>query len=296
MPSGSLATSSPTTASSSVLRLVVYFGIKWGGLALGLFLLYYALGSLSFISPGPRDTTYPIPLDKIRTGDLILCAGFAPSSRTIRTFSHSNWTHVGMAVRVRDAVYIAHSDINSELRNFLWSEDEDDPERRENGVQINKLTDFLGVYPGDVYVRQMAGGSEHRPKVEDVWRITAAYKNHTFRNFLPSLLRCIGGRNGCLPKAPVVPVLGCSRESFFCSQFLAQLLVELKILDGDTCVELYHPCSFAPEYDQDRTLGMEFANNSGDEQHQRNPFKSFVRIIAENQPARQQESQAQPST
>lgn len=272
-----------SSSTSLLVRLVIYFGIKWGGLMLGLFFLSYALSSLNYISPVQKDNTYQIT-DKssIDTGDLILCCGKTDSSRTIRLFSHVEWTHVGMAVRIRDQLYIAHADVNTDLRNYLFSQGNDQEEEEEKddevkkernpGVQINSLHDFLAVYPGDVYIRPMR--LKYRPKAEDVWRICYSYRGYTFRKFLPALVRSIAGRCSWLPEVPVVPALGWPRQSFFCSHFLAQLLVELGFLDDETCVVLYHPCSFAPEYDRDQRLSMQFAPGVS------NPFHPFTRIIS----------------
>lgn len=94
----------------------------------------------------PKVVNYDNIRHTVRVGDMILFAGAYAESRMIRFFSGGNASHVGVVVNT-----YYDKDINNHIVEVLEaSHDEHFPDL--NGVVLNKLSDRLPFYKGDMWI------------------------------------------------------------------------------------------------------------------------------------------------
>jgi hypothetical protein len=222
--------------------------LRWAVFVVCMGVLYWMWRSIRYVCPPKPDKTYPIRLDEIDTGDLIICAGNAYTSLPIRTFSQSPWTHVGIAVRTSPSqIYILHADVVNNCRNHL-------PSGRKRGVQLNDLQEYITNYPGHIFVRPISEDKHHQPdskRLLDLVRLE--YDGADFQKSTIRMMRSVGGR-----RPLIMTINHTGRRAYFCSEFVADLLKRLEILVKDAPSHLYHPVSFAPESDDDANIGLQY--------------------------------------
>lgn len=108
-----------------------------------------------------------VPYDALRpeldTGDLVLFSGRGLVSATIKLFSRSRWSHVGMVYRVveHDLVLLWESTTLTKLKDL-------DTGTARQGVQLVPLQQRLLSYPGEVAVRRLEGPrrAEHLARLQ----------------------------------------------------------------------------------------------------------------------------------
>lgn len=247
-----------------MLRLGLEIGGRWLLFFIAVSILFYFSRSIRFVPPSLPDRDYDIDVEDLQNGDLVVCSGRAPTSMSIRAFSHSPWTHVGMVVRLshrrRHPVHLLHADIDNGCRDRLGGND--------TGVQLTPIHRFQKQYGGYIYIRRMTLEDGARPSTKQLMDLAFRYKDHTFNRDQACLMRTVAGRRWWIPETH------CSATRLFCSQFLAIALKDIGILCPDSPVHLYHPASYTPQFDGHPTSGMQLAPGL-----KKVPYESFMRYL-----------------
>lgn len=185
-----------------------------------------------------------IDLDDVQTLDLVLFRGASMTSAVIRSFCKCSWTHVGIALRIRDRIYVLHSDTGNECFDFLQSRSNID------GVQMNLLDEYMEKYEGQCYIRRFRFASADASASQDLHRqlfeiINLELRGQPFAKSLPMMMRSAFGNNSLVPRLRETSERG---RSFFCSEMVAYVLMRLGIIP-ESDIREFNPGHFAPYAD-----------------------------------------------
>ena len=114
-----------------------------------------------------------------RTGDIVLFSGKGRISETIKWFSGSEWSHVGLVVRDYDDVLLWESTTLATVADL-------DSGMPRKGVQIVPLSARLESYDGDVAVRRAVQSLSVEQRC-DLAVLRAAYKGRPYEESLCEL-------------------------------------------------------------------------------------------------------------
>lgn len=95
-------------------------------------------------------TKYNDIRDRLHTGDIILFSGKGFISDSIRLFTFSKWSHVGMVLRQPEYNFVLLWE-STTLSNLKDIEDG----KAKRGVQLVNLRERLGTYDGEVAIRPL---------------------------------------------------------------------------------------------------------------------------------------------
>jgi len=126
-----------------------------------------------------RASGVPGALAQAQPGDLVLFSGLGLVSGTIRLFTGSHWSHVGLVLRDPESgeLLLLESTVTDESADITLG-------RPVRGVQVVRLVEKLAVYEGDVALRRLQldvrppGFDESLQEIAGMWRFRG-YKSFT---------------------------------------------------------------------------------------------------------------------
>jgi len=90
-------------------------------------------------------------ISRLKSGDILLFSGNSPFSSTIKLFTHSNWSHVGMVFEMKNNFFCWESDTTIKKRTAQRS-----------GVRMIELMEKINGYEGEISVRQLISLSKEQ--------------------------------------------------------------------------------------------------------------------------------------
>ena len=179
----------------------------------------------------PSMAAYDKIRDTLHTGDLVLFEGTSLFSRIIQRASGSQWSHVGMVMRLPEYDYLAlYESTNSRGLRDLGS---GVPTR---GVQLVPLSDRLQQYAGRVAVRNLVDAGLI---AEDFRALTDLRKELRGRPYEESALELIHAAHD-FPGEVTEEDL----SSLFCSELVAEAYQRLGLLTDRKPSNEYTPGDF----------------------------------------------------
>ena len=180
------------------------------------------MGSLVIPDSAP---SVPTP----QTGDILLFAGRGLVSSTIRLFTRSRWSHIGMVVCLPgdDRPLVLEAVGASESADLHLG-------RPVAGVALVPLADKLRDYPGDVVLRRREGAPLCPRRQRLVARLVRRLLHRPYKNFvLCNALDLLSG----FTRPP-------DRRGWFCSELVAEMYRRLGWLPRDIRVAGFVPGDF----------------------------------------------------
>jgi hypothetical protein len=173
--------------------------------------------------------------EELKTGDIVLMAGESLFSRSIRCFTGSRWSHVGMVVRIPDldAVLLWESTTSGHPDDHSTPEGQ----KPKRGVQLPPLSKRVRDYDGQVALRQI-----NQPLSSDqIGRLTRFRHEVKDRDYDYDALEL-------LRSAMDEGLFWRNREdlqSFFCSELIAEGYQRMGLLEESKPSNEYTPDDFA---------------------------------------------------
>lgn len=168
-------------------------------------------------------------LDEAMTGDIVLFAGRGLVSGTIRLFTRSRWTHVGMVLRGDDGELLLLESTNTdEAPDTVLG-------RPVRGVQVVRLAEKLAAYDGAVALRRLE--LDERPPAFDeaVRDIALLWRYRGYKDFTATLLLDLLSANRRPQRV----------HRLFCSELVAETYKRLGIMCRKVRSSRYVPGDFA---------------------------------------------------
>lgn len=166
----------------------------------------------------------------LRTGDLVLFAGRGLVGDTIRLFTRSYWSHVGMVYRApaQGRLMLLESTNMSSTPDLIRG-------RPVSGVALVPLAVRIEAYRGAVAIRQRLGEPPGAQRLRMLDRMVRRLLHRPYKNYVLTLARdlCTGYQ------------LAPDRSGLFCSELVAELYRRLGWLPRETRASLYVPAHFA---------------------------------------------------
>lgn len=222
---------------------IVEIAARVAGFTVAAMAALYSFASIAHV-PAPLSdddgsASPPIEASHVATGDIVLFRGRSATSTIIRTFSHCQWTHVGIAVNRGNHLFLLHSDPKNGCVDHLSGDG-----CETNGVQLNDLGEYVGKYEGDVYIRQLRTDDFD---VDELERVMEELSGCLFSDSLTHKARSAAGATPWIPRCRA-GVAGDGKRRFFCSELAAYVLARCAMLDAETTdVRNFHPGHFAPD-------------------------------------------------
>ncbi|MFZ5724657.1 MAG: hypothetical protein ACOY33_13480 [Pseudomonadota bacterium] len=154
-------------------------------------------------------------LAEARAGDLVLFSGKGLVSGSIRFFTRSRWSHVGLVIRDDDngELLLLESTATDESADVALG-------RPVRGVQVVRLTEKLAAYDGAVALRRLEF-DERPPGFDDELReIAELWRYRGYKNFVGTLLLDLLSGNRRPPRVHRV----------FCSELVAEIYKRLGVM------------------------------------------------------------------
>jgi len=178
------------------------------------------------------------------TGDILLYSGNGPISTTIKAFTRSFWSHVGMVVRTdSDILLVYQSTTLTKVQDYI-----DGVGKR--GVQVNLLSESVSGYNGKVAVRHLLG-ERTKSMFDNLASFRAEMKNKPYEESERELIRSAydgpGGHNTE------------DLSSLFCSELVAEAYQRMGLLSESKSSNEYVPADFNSELDL--TIGYSLSDS-----------------------------------
>lgn len=166
--------------------------------------------------------------DQLQTGDVVLFSGRGFFSWLIQVFTNSNWSHVGMVVKLPeyDTVLLFESTTLSKTKGFFTG-------KTKEGVQLVSLSSRIKDYNGKVAIRHIYDTSDvtsefvkFREEVND-----REYEKNKFQLFKSAYDGWFGRNKTDL-------------SSIFCSELVAEFWQRIKRISACVPSNEYTPDSF----------------------------------------------------
>lgn len=156
----------------------------------------------------------------IKTGDVILFRGGRLLSTIVQAGSNSRWTHVGIAVRYDDGVYVMHSTPNP---GHIKDRDDDKEDSDREGVMMTKLEDELtSGYYRDCGWRQLK--TQLSPEQDEaLMKKYNELRGTPYENDYSEMLKATAGMK-----------FQTDLSSLFCSEFLVTAYIAAGLLPAST--------------------------------------------------------------
>lgn len=164
-----------------------------------------------------QDTTTGQVLAAARTGDLVLFSGRGLVSGTIRVFTGSRWSHVGLVVRSDDDELLLLEATNTDEAPDIQLG------RAVRGVQVVRLADKLANYDGTVALRRLELDERPAGMDEAVREIALLWRYRGYKDFTINLLLDLLSANRRPQRVHRV----------FCSELVAEVYKRLGIVRRD---------------------------------------------------------------
>lgn len=168
-------------------------------------------------------------VQQLRSGDLLLFAGRGLVSDTVRVFTRSVWSHIGMVV------YLPGITGPLVLEATTLSESDDvfrgAPVR---GIGLVPFANKISEYPGEIALRQRAGPPLCRQRERRLQRLVCHLRHRPYKNYLYCHVRgwLTGRQRG-------------DYDAMFCSELVAELYRRMGWLEKDIRPRDFVPGSFA---------------------------------------------------
>lgn len=161
-------------------------------------------------------------IDTLSNGDLILLSGGSHGEAICKWFCGSPFSHVGMVFKEGDTLFFLECDLG---------------QQRKSGVRVIPLKEKLARYQGQTiagYKRLLCHNGVLRPSIKDIMDVV----NSTLHVKQDNLMLTWLFGNSALSAS-------IKREThMFCSEFIAHIMIELKIIDDRRPAYTYSPGDF----------------------------------------------------
>jgi len=173
-----------------------------------------------------RTTKYDEIKQSLKTGDIVLFSGMSPMSNIVKCSSSSQWSHIGMVVRLGnsedrlkirdpDGLYLWHS--NSDSIDCLPDVISGVPK---TGCQLSTLGKAIRCYTGTCVLRQLSDPFYDDQGLVKEFIFKEAHKNYE-KNTCELFLSVYDGPCGRNKK---------NTEYYFCSELVAQTYMVMGLL------------------------------------------------------------------
>lgn len=165
----------------------------------------------------------------LRTGDILLFAGRGLVSDTVRVFTRSHWSHIGMVVHLPDVPgpLVLEATTLSESNDVFCGA----PVR---GIGLVPFDCKVREYPGEVALRQRVGPALDQVQEKLLRRLVQRLRHRPYKNYLFCHMRGLltGRERG-------------DYDAMFCSELVAELYRRVGWLDKKVAPRRFVPGSFA---------------------------------------------------
>lgn len=170
---------------------------------------------------------------ELRTGDILLFAGRGLVSDTVRFFTRSHWSHIGMVVHLAEVPgpLVLEATTLSESNDVFRGV----PVR---GIGLVPFASKVQEYPGEVALRQRVGPALDETQEKLLRRLVQRLRHRPYKNYLFCHMRGLltGRERG-------------DYDAMFCSELVAELYRRVGWLEKKVAPRRYVPGSFAaPEF------------------------------------------------
>jgi len=168
-------------------------------------------------------------LARAETGDLVLFAGRGLVSATIRLFTRSRWSHVGLVIRDGSSgtPLLLEATVTEESVDTVLG-------RPVRGVQIVRLADKLAVYDGTVVLRHLEIDERPANLEIDIYEMAALWRYRGYKSFTGTLLLDLLSANRRPPHV----------HRLFCSELVAEVYKRLGLMTRTVRSSRYVPGDF----------------------------------------------------
>lgn len=165
----------------------------------------------------------------LRSGDILLFAGRGLVSDTVRVFTRSHWSHIGMVVHLPDVPgpLVLEATTLSESNDVFCGA----PVR---GIGLVPFACKVREYPGEVALRQRVGPPLDYAQEKLLRRLVLRLRHRPYKNYLFCHARGLltGRERG-------------DYDAMFCSELVAELYRRVGWLEKNVSPRRYVPGSFA---------------------------------------------------
>ena len=152
-------------------------------------------------------------LSRARTGDLVLVSGKGVVSGTIRLFTRSEWSHVGMVVRDGDELLLLEATVTDEAPDISLG-------RPVRGVQVVRLVDKLAAYEGRAALRRLELDERPAGLDAEILELAAMWRYRGYKSFTATLILDLLSANRRPQRVHRV----------FCSELVAEVYKRLGVM------------------------------------------------------------------
>jgi len=169
---------------------------------------------------------------QLKTGDLVLFAGTSWSSRIVQLFTFSQWSHIGVVVRLPQydnqplLWELTRASKLADIKHGVLAD----------GLQLVPLADKIKTYAGQVAIRRLKHGGDEATRLAHLQHLLAVWQAKPYCNIVKKNLQAWWrGEQAC--------TIGLSGG--FCSEFVAELYKQWQLLPHDKPSRYYLPDDFA---------------------------------------------------
>ena len=165
----------------------------------------------------------------LKNGDLVICKGnYGKEDKLINIFTLSAITHVGIIIIINNVPHIGEFTVQYENDEYV---DHITKINKKKGGMIILLKKRLKTYNGSIFIKPINKEIEGEKIIE----FFEKYKNNKFETKILEML------NAALKLNFVEENRKRKSEEFFCSEAIAQLLIELGLLNSNYNSNMYTP-------------------------------------------------------
>lgn len=171
--------------------------------------------------------------ENLKTGDIVLFSGDTFAARLVRCFTGSPWSHVGLVVRLPDmpgTPLLWEATRASKVSDISHG-------RAFDGVQLVSLDDRVVSYRGRIAVRRLQGVSADAEARARLDALMQAWHALPYRNFVRKHLSAWLRGSESLAW----------RKGGFCSELVAEVYRQWRLLPAERPAAHYVPRDFAPD-------------------------------------------------
>lgn len=182
-----------------------------------------------------RSLPYARLRSQLKTGDLVLFSGRTLAARLVRWWTGSPWSHIGIIVRLpeyADTPMLWEATRANTVADIHHGAIMD-------GVQLVSLDAKVASYPGDIAVRRLLDVQASRERSDRLESMLNDWSAQPYRNVVKKQLQAWW--------------LGKGHEHThisrggFCSELVAEVYKQLRLLPSDKPSMHYVPSDFGPE-------------------------------------------------
>lgn len=154
-------------------------------------------------------------LARADSGDLVLFSGKGLISGSIRFFTGSRWSHVGLVLREPDTgeLLLLESTVTDESADIALG-------RPVRGVQVVRLAEKLAVYDGSVVLRQLELAQRPAHFDDELRELAQLWRYRGYKSFTATLALDLLSGNRRRPRVHRV----------FCSELVAEIYKRLGVM------------------------------------------------------------------